>query len=565
LLNIRIKGIFNNLCQLISTFINEHRISRCKAYFIERNRAFWTARMSADIGGESVGFVFVRLESMSIILIQLCNAFFGMVASLALRCKPLFVVDHRKNRIVPVLKSFPGASFIFIDELLAKDVDALEVKKEAAEAYRQLQAPSQILDFRVDGIYLGDVIYDVALAKGYATVSQVDERIQKVLEEFYLQRAVVKIIMAKYNLKSSVFSHVVDIQGATFSRYLLRSGVQVLTRVGAYQFVIKKYLSLEDVGSFPLRPEDKYFDMMSRDDDGQMMIEAVDSYIEGRFYSEINHPAVDLAYSDEKITYMDREAFCNKYHLNPKLPLVFVMMHAFNDYPHSHFKRRLMFQDYFHWFETTIRLAKEIKSVNWIFKAHPADRYYQTKDLNLDLYFQTISEPNIVFLNSSSDFNSRSLMYIAHAIITCLGTAGLEFATQGIPCVLGGESPYSGFGFTAEPVNITEYSEILKDIADIQPLSKEQVRLAKLVTYFYFCAVMGSHFRFCPYFDDNQIFLWGNKEELMFWKKVSDQFLSQPHMLQLEQQVTTLAKFVRDPSWTQYVEDERFMHDDEES
>jgi hypothetical protein len=218
-----------------------------------------------------------------------------------------------------------------------------------------------------------------------------------------------------------------------------------------------------------------------------------------------------------------------------------------------------MFQDYFHWFETTVKLAQQIKSVNWIFKAHPADKYYRTKDLDLDSYFQSVTSPNIVFLNSSSNFNARSLKYIAHAIITCLGTAGMEFATQGIPCVLGGESPYSGFGFTAEPENITEYSEVLKNIADIRPLSKEQVRIAKLVTYFYFCTIMRSHFHFCPYFDDNQLFLWGDREELLFWQNVADQFLDKSHMLQLRQQVITLARFVSEPSWTQYIDSERFM------
>jgi hypothetical protein len=557
LLRHQIIDSFRHLRQRILACFNQCRINHYQSLFGKRNRAFWMSKAGVDIIDEGVGFVAVRLESMSII--QLCNAFFGAVASLALRCELLFIVDHRHSRIVPVLKSFPGASFVFIDELLEKDVDIQEVKKESAEAYRQLQTPSQILDFRADGILFGDIIYDVTLAKGYATVSQVDDRVLQVLEDFYRQRAVIKIIIKKYDLKSSIFAHTIGIQGATFSRYLLQSGVQVLARVGAYQFVIKKYLSTEDVWFYPARPEEKYFNMMLRDDDDKEIIKAVDNYITGRFFSAVKHPAVDLAYSEEKITYVDRESFSDKYHIDPQLPCVFVMMHAFNDYPHSHFKKRLMFQDYFHWFETTVKLAQEIKSVNWIFKAHPADKYYKTKDLDLDPYFQTISEPNIVFLNSSSNFNARSLKYIAHAIITCLGTAGMEFATQGIPCVLAGESPYSGFGFTAEPANITEYTEGLRNIAGIKPLSKEQVRIAKLVTYFYFCAIMGSHFHFCPYFDDNQLFSWGDREEFLLWQNVADQFLDQPHMHLLEQQVSNLARFVRNTSWTQYIDDERFM------
>lgn len=540
------------LAQQGFAIFNKWRISYYKEKLLSRNRKFW----KSNIKELNKGFVLVKAEKMPII--QFCNVWFGSVVALATGCKLLLVINNRHERNLRVLQSFPRSTCVFLDELERETVDHEATRKMAAETYRQLRTPGQILDICVDGIRFGDVIYDHALAEGYATISVIDERILRILEKFYIQRALIQTILQKYDLKSSVISHSVGLEGATFFRYLLRSGVEVFERIGAYQFLIKKYHCLKDIENYSVRPEARNFDILSQVRDKEKMFAAVDSYIDGRFYKKIKHPAIDLAYSEEKATYTDRRSFCQAYDLDPSLPLVFVMMHAFNDFPHSTFNRRLMFQDYYDWFDKTVKIAQGVKTVNWIFKAHPVDRYYTTKDLDLDSYFKDKVCSNIVFLGSSVSFNTRSLKYIAHAIITCLGTAGLEFSTQGVPCILGGESMYSGFGFTIEPQNIGEYSGILARIADIQPLTEEQIKKAKLVTYFCCCTIRGSHFYICPYFDDNQLFSWNDKLELVFWRQVAGQFLDRDHMAAVERQHQQFSAFIVDKSWTQYVDDEMF-------
>jgi len=89
---------------------------------------------------------------------------------------------------------------------------------------------------------------------------------------------------------------------------------------------------------------------------------------------------------------------------------------------------------------------------------------------------------HIVFLDRESSFNSRSLLNCADAVITVLGTAGMEFAALGaIPSILAGVTYYSGFGFTIEPKNQDEYFKTLDSIENIGRLTKEQQDMARRV------------------------------------------------------------------------------------
>jgi hypothetical protein len=55
-----------------------------------------------------------------------------------------------------------------------------------------------------------------------------------------------------------------------------------------------------------------------------------------------------------------------------------------------------------------------------------------------------------------------------------------------VPCVLGGQSWYSGFGFTIDPRTDEEFKRILIGIDKLPRLNKEQTDMAKLIALFCF-------------------------------------------------------------------------------
>jgi len=220
----------------------------------------------------------------------------------------------------------------------------------------------------------------------------------------------------------------------------------------------------------------------------------------------------------------------------------------------------MIFQDYYWWFLRTLEIAQEIPWINWVFKEHPAAGYYVTKDVDLGRLFQGIRSDNVRFMDRRADFNARSIAHLAHAIVTCVGTAGLEYSTLGIPCILGGESGYDGLGFTVEPKDEEEYAACLKRIDTLERLSEWQIKAAKVVAYFFFCVMESARFHFSPRFTDTEISEWNNNLESRLWKETAEGFTDENSVKLMKAQIEDLSRFILDNSWTQYVDLRQFPH-----
>ena len=514
---------------------------------IRENTAFWSQYVGNRQGGQDAGYLLVEQHNSPIHL--LCNASLATIVSHARNLRPLFVLNSlQDSSIRRLLESYyPDSTFVYTDSWRYL-IPRILTRFQATKAFRALESPEDILDFRVDGIKFGDLVYDGVLARGYATIRRLDGEVLSAIRAFLWHRYVIKDIIKRYKIKASVFSHTIGLSSGTFTRYLLQNGIEVLCRTGSYQLQVKKYRGLDEVGVYPLRPEPRYFSfLMNRSDN--TVLRLADSYLHDRFHQNVRHIAVDLAFDRRKRVFESKEEFCSHFNLDPALKVVFVMLHAFNDHPHAHFAKPMLFQDYYDWFEKTLEMAKSIHSVNWIFKEHPAAEFYPTKDVSLDAVFGYVAQPHIRFLNRNADFNSRSLLHIADTIVTCLGTAGLEYSCYGIPCVLAGESPYSGFGFTIEPRDAAEYEEQLRSLHELPRLNESQIKAAKIVLFFQLSMMQGAHYLFCPYYD-----LWQtweiNPQEV--WRDAAE-LMKNGNKEEMRRQIDIISDFVRNPSYTQYV------------
>jgi len=538
-----LRKIFLRLAQYARSF----RVSKGESRFVAVNRAFWNRYWpQGDAAGSSGRWVLV--EGTSNPIINLCNASFGAIACHARALRPVFFLHGLRNRSTRrMLESYhPGARFVFTTDLrylLARFGAALQ----ALRAWSAMRGTQDVLDFRMDGMRFGDIVYDNALVFGYATLRKADWKVLAVLYSFFLHRHIIRDLMRRYRLDSCVVAHTIGMLGGVFTRYLVSQGVEVINRAGSHEIHLKKYQSAADIGFYPAKPERRYFELMMRNAD--VVLPLAEKYLDDRHGQQVNHIAVELAFSRNKRLFRDRAEFCNAYGLDPGKKIVFVMLHAFNDHPHSHFVRPLMFRDYFDWFERTLLAAREIDSVNWVFKEHPAASFYPVKDVDVPGMFSHAPRPNIAFLDADADFNGLSIRYLADVIVTCLGTAGMEYACLGIPCLLGGESPYSGFGFTDEPADQTEYLDRLRAIDRLPCLREDQVKAAKIVMFFELPIMHSVRYRFCPQYGYQQI------KEITMPKVLADaaDLMSDAEEAERRAQVIELARFLRNPRYTQYV------------
>ena len=523
--------------------------------FCEGNAAFWGELARERRIGRRDGYVLVPVGGHPVI--KLSDASFASIVACARFLKLLFLTTETSGGAgTQLLASYPVATIVYLNGWRHPWQQAVACLR-ATKAYARLSSPADVLAFHEDGIKFGDIVYDEVLAGGYATLDRVDRRVWDVLRRFYFLRGFIIRLLRQYDIRTSVFAHTIGLQGGTLSRYLLSQGIEVLWRVGSHQVLIKRYRGLQDVGVYPVKPEPGYFRLMLEGDDGTIRRRA-EEYLERRFSQQVEHPTVALAFNAAKTVYTSPEPFCAAFKLPPGRPIVFVMLHAFNDYPHSHFAKPMLFQDYYWWFRRTLEIAQEIPEVNWVFKEHPAAPYYITEDVDLHRVFAGVNDLHVRFLPATADFNARSIPHLAHAIVTCVGTAGLEYATFGIPCILGGESGYSGLGFTIELKTPKAYEACLRQIWMLPRLTAEQVVRAKLAAYFYFCVMESARYHFCPKFTDVQVSEWNASLTARLWKEAAAQFRSLEHVGRMKTQAEELGRFVSDPIWTQYVDFRQF-------
>ncbi|WP_027727311.1 hypothetical protein [Treponema sp. C6A8] len=200
-----------------------------------------------------------------------------------------------------------------------------------------------------------------------------------------------------------------------------------------------------------------------------------------------------LAYSLKKN--ISKEVWLEKNHIDKAKKNVCIMCHCMSDNPLT--CESGLYMDYYHWLIDTLRIISKIKNVNWILKAHPSRKLYGEGDRIFNIFQQYGKSDNIYILDDS--INSNLVFDLADVIVTVRGTAGLEYSSAGIPVIVAGKGFYDGFGFTIEPKSVKEYELVLKDCDKIQPLTNEQIVMAKKVSWACYC--------FCKTFDDTDFVL----------------------------------------------------------
>ena len=155
-----------------------------------------------------------------------------------------------------------------------------------------------------------------------------------------------------------------------------------------------------------------------------------------------------------------------------------------------------VYPDQGRWFAETVRLAAEDARVQWLVKLHPA-LYWKIRfdgvreePAELAIIRDVVGElpQHMQLLHPDDDVSNVDLFRIIDAGLTIRGTVGIELPPLGVPVLTAGTSDYSGKGFTVDADSVEQYESNVRSIADIDRLSPEQVRLARLYAYGIFCA-----------------------------------------------------------------------------
>lgn len=437
------------------------------ADFIRSNALFWQ-----DIRENAEGDV-VLIETSPNPVINHSNAVVGKMIAQAKKLRTAWL--KTKTTDEALMRSYsPGSECI--EPLGLSPVSLAAMLIGAVWGYlSHVLLVNRIHDYRYREVPYGDFIYDNYLSIfSMATLHRWDVRMVRVFFQLMIKDAQARDTLRNNSIKAVLVSHYIGLQTGPLTRVALQKRIPVYWKGGGDGVLnLAIFNSLDQIYDYPKRPHHKDIQDLRR-----LPTETVESELKD-LIKKAEDPfckTFSVAYDRRVFSDISREEFLKQMALEDR-PLVFVMLHAFNDHPHSHF-RQMLFKDYFDWFYKTLQYAKNDRSKNWVFKEHPANMMYPTRDM--DLRKIMADQPgHVKFVSMDSDIKASTVMNVADLIVTCLGSAGLEMpAMKGIPSIIASDTFYDGFGFTQEPRTQEEYFRMLKDFVPYR-LSADQQKTAR--------------------------------------------------------------------------------------
>ena len=477
-----------------------------KKDFIEQNRDFWSGYSVKDDNHK------ILIEEPSIPAITHANGVFTVILNQAKSFTPVWLHSNRCE--VELLKSYvPAATYLKIP---LSPINKFKLFFVALNEFLIIYKTKDILSFFYDGVKYGDIVYDAYLATfQLATIKKIDLKLIPIIYFCICRHEGIRTILNKGTFEAVLVSHQIGIRSGVMLRTALRYGYRGFLRAGHHESTLQCFENLDEIYDYEYKPLPENVDET---------IERLETKFDIAFKSILNKEISgkgskdgNYAFSKDNKYYHDRVTFNNDYGLDSKQKNVFVMLHAFNDHPHSHFEW-MIFKDYYDWFIKTLKFAEQNDSVNWIFKQHPSIKLYPTKDVSIDTLF--LNPPkHITYVSENNQIDTRSLVYCADLIITCIGSAGFELpALGGIPSITAGDNFYTGLGFAFEPKTKQEYFNVLKNVPDIEKLTQEQQKRAQ-AAYMYIYYYSKIDVSACPILShedekDRNANVW-------YWKKVN--------------------------------------------
>ncbi|WP_178377025.1 capsular polysaccharide export protein, LipB/KpsS family [Chryseolinea serpens] len=470
--------------------------SRENAKFWKRIGTFRTVGNKVVISEQAVGGSFWSLVvSISASLVA---------AAYGAKVVYLIKVRGKRRGAFHFQRTFGNCEFVFLEDTFQRKQES--IKKESADIYKGLTNTRDILDIVYKGIPIGEQVYDAVIKYKHATLWRVNENVLTEIENSITCIEAILEVFQSYDVVAGMFTHTTCSYHGVAVRAILSQGKPVFQGFGGSNALYRYNYMLNGKGQLDIHikiPVDFFKQVMATRKD--VLLEQATLYYKKRFGGEINDWDAMRAFAPGKKLYNNRVEFFADYpKLNPENKNVFIMLHAMNDDPHVQVQR--MFKDYYEWFATTLKIAKNSPATNWIFKQHPMIKFYPDDANLLGLFDQLEDVSNIVYIDENAPFNQASVPNVADAIITCAGTAGLEFSALGIPAIIAARNSYSGYGICHEPETLADYHKMLNNVNRLEPVEPLKREEAKVLFYLIYNRLIPSfQTGFFPYMNNDQM------------------------------------------------------------
>jgi len=330
-----------------------------------------------------------------------------------------------------------------------------------------------LVSLKIQDMPIGMHIYDLILRRmGLSSIDKLSlqQRVYLVVELSFFYSILGYI--NRHNISYAILPDNVYRQGLIFE-IVKKKVIPSISAIDINGMSMHKYTSAEDYIQHCRTPD---MDIVVKIMNTPGLYSDANKYLLYRTSGQEQQHDIVRAYSKEKME-IHRTDLINTYNLHPDKKIVLVMAHVFSDAPHAY--PGMLFKDYEDWLiKTCIRLSQN-QNVNFLVKEHPSASLYKEDGL-VDIILGKHGFKNKVI---AKNINTKSLFGAIDVIVTCGGTAGMEFPCFGIPVLVAAKPPYASFTFISRPDTESEYYEEIDKIHLYERLSDKDIKLARVVLY----------------------------------------------------------------------------------
>lgn len=338
----------------------------------------------------------------------------------------------------------------------ALPVDARKIRSAAAALAAGTRTADDIAGWRLPGGVPPEIAYDTLLKMQRSAVVDVGSSafVRQVAEILFDIECAARTLDA-VDPKFMVLSHTIKSSFGSLAWLALSRGIETVLAFGNYG--VPRFYRLrapDDVFRAMDMPDARTINLLSRPV-ADALAEVGRRHVELRLSGKTDDVGAHYAFR-RAADAPTRDDVLAKFGWDPAKKIVVVYAPNWFDYPHT--CGLTNFRDYLDWVQTTIAAAKENDSVNWLFRAHPADAWYGGVTLS-DLVPATL--PAHIRL-CPIEWNGGAVAAFADAVTTVMGTAGLEYPCLGKPALLADRGWYSVAGVAVVAESREDYVAALK-------------------------------------------------------------------------------------------------------
>jgi hypothetical protein len=314
----------------------------------------------------------------------------------------------------------------------------------------QLNSKSGIENIEINGIWVGDLVYDSYLRKfGKPTINPSSPHFRSFLEYALSLLVFWEDYFDRYDVKAVNVSHCAYILAIPL-RIAISRGIPAYqtNATSVYRLDKENIFAYTDFKYFPSEFKALSFDQKR---DG---IAAASQRINRRFSGEVG---VDMVYSsksaygsikqDRVISESDRKK-------------ILVATHCFFDSPHGYGKN--LFPDFYDWLNFLGQVSCET-NYDWYLKTHPD--YLAGTMAVIEGFLDKYSEFSLIPASTS---HHQIISEGIDVALTVYGTIGFEYAALGIPVINASiNNPHIAYNFNFHPSSVKEYRYLLLNLNEV--------------------------------------------------------------------------------------------------